>query len=150
MLWNRRSGLLSLLLLASAAFPTQSQTVSCAGLPAWSATTTYAAGAQVSYSGSLYKALVSTTNVQPSYCPACGWWQLVGVCGSVTTCTTVPSVPAGLASPSQTTSSVNLTWIASTAASGCTVSYRVFQNGAQVATPATNGATIGGLAANTT
>ncbi len=67
-------------------------TGSCSGVAAWSATTTYSAGAQVTYNGSLYKALVTTTNVQPSYCPACGWWQLVGPCTSGNVATQNPAV----------------------------------------------------------
>ena len=108
----RVAGLAGLMLLSmSSALPLQAA-VSCTGIPAWSATTTYTAGAQVTYSGSLYKALVSTTNVQPNYCPSCGWWQLVDACGTVVTCTAAPAVPSGLASPSQTTTSVNLSWSA--------------------------------------
>ncbi len=65
-------------------------------------------------------------------------------------CATLPSVPSGLASPSQTASSVTLTWNASTPGANCTVEYRVFRGGSQVAQVATPSATIGGLAANTT
>ncbi len=128
----------------------QAQTVTCTGFPAWGATTTYAAGAQVTYQGGLYSAIISTTNVPPSYCPACGWWRLVGTCDNSATCPAAPSAPTGLASPSQTTSSVNLTWNTATAGSGCTVSYKVFQNGVQVVTPSTNAASISGLTAGTT
>ncbi len=70
--------------------------------------------------------------------------------GTPGTCATLPSVPTGLASPSQTTSSVNLTWNASTPGANCTVSYRVFQNGSQATQVSTTSASIAGLAAGTT
>jgi hypothetical protein len=66
------------------------------------------------------------------------------------TCSTLPSVPTGLASPSQTSSSVTLSWNASTPGPNCTAQYRAFRDGAQAAQVATTGATIGGLAAGTT
>lgn len=65
--------------------------------------------------------------------------------------TTPPSTPTGLAvSGTPTTSSVALTWAASTDNVGVT-GYEVFQNGGAtpVATPAGTSATIGGLAAGT-
>jgi chitinase len=66
------------------------------------------------------------------------------------TCTTIPSVPSGLSSPSQTNSSINLQWTASTAGAGCTISYRISVNGSLNKTSTTNSTTITGLAANTT
>jgi chitinase len=236
--------LLGLLLLSLLAVRAHAQTVSCTGIAAWSATTSYSAGAKVTYQGSLYEALVGTTNVPPNYCPSCGWWRLLGVCGTPTdtttpsvptglavagqtsssvslawnastdnaggsgvagydvfrngallasptltsftntgippgtytftvrardvagnasaqspplsvtigeqpVCTTIPSVPTGLVSPSQTSSSASLSWNASTAPTGCTIQYRVFQNGTQVTTVAAPSATISGLAAST-
>jgi chitinase len=65
-----------------------------------------------------------------------------------TPCAAVPGVPTGLSSASQTTSSVSLAWNASTAPN-CTVSYRVFVNGAQNLTSTTASATVTGLAADT-
>jgi len=147
--WNRRMTLVLPGLILAATTALQAQTVDCTGIAAWKATTTYAAGAKVTYSGKLYTALVSTTNVPPDYCPACGWWQVQGTCGTTPACAAVPSVPTGLAAPSKTSTSVNLSWNASTAPSGCMVSYKVFQNGAPVATPTGTSAAITGLTANT-
>jgi hypothetical protein len=64
-------------------------------------------------------------------------------------CTTMPSAPTGLTSPSQTSNSVSLSWNPSPAGANCTVQYRIFQNGAQVAQVAATVATIGSLLAGT-
>jgi len=147
----RTSGLAGLVFLSLVAAPGLSQTVDCAGQPAWVATTTYSAGAQVTYSGSLFKALVSTTNVAPNYCPSCGWWQLVGLCGTPAVCTAAPAVPAGLASPSQAATSVNLSWAAVSTPANCAVTYNVYRGGIAVATGVTGTtATINDLTADTT
>ena len=146
--WPHALGVLALLVLFFAT-PARAQTANCTGIAAWSATTTYAAGVQVTYQGSLYKALVATTNVAPNYCPSCGWWQSLGTCGSVATCTAAPSVPTGLSSPSKASDSVSLTWAAASAGNGCSISYDVYRGGTKVLTVPTASATISGLAPNT-
>jgi chitinase len=67
---------------------------------------------------------------------------------AATQCTAVPTVPTGLSSPSQTSSSVNLQWNASSAPN-CTITYRIFVNGAQNQTSTTTTGTVSALAANT-
>src|SRR6185369_4013803 len=127
-----------LLLLSLAVRPAQAQSVSCTGVPAWVATTTYAVGARVTYLGGLYEALVSQANVPPNYCPACLWWKFLGNCGGGGgTDTTAPSVPSGLTSPSKTSSSVALSWNASTDNAGGSgiAGYDVFRDGANVGSP---------------
>lgn len=66
-------------------------------------------------------------------------------------CSSAPSVPSNLRSPAQTATSVTLAWDPVPAGAGCTVSYRVFQDGSPsaVASPATNSATLTGLAPHT-
>jgi len=146
----RIAGLTGLLLLSASALQPLQAAVSCSGIPAWSNTTTYAADAQVTYSGSLYKAVISTTNVAPNYCPTCGWWQLVDVCGSVATCTAAPAVPTGLSASGATTSSLNLSWSAVSTPANCTVSYSVYRGGVQVASGLSGtSTTISGLSSNT-
>lgn len=66
-----------------------------------------------------------------------------------TACSTPPATPTGLASPSQTSSSVNLAWNAVSTSSGCTVSYNIFNNGTLAATISTPNTVIQSLAANT-
>jgi hypothetical protein len=66
------------------------------------------------------------------------------------TCSTLPGPPTGLASPSQTDSSVTLSWNASPPAAFCTTQYRVFRDGVLVAQIASPGSIIGGLTAATT
>lgn len=66
--------------------------------------------------------------------------------------TTPPTVPGNLTSPSKTTSSVSLSWTASTDNSGTVAGYEVFVN--NEATPrvtvTTNSAVVSGLSMNTT
>jgi chitodextrinase len=125
--------------------------VSCTGVPAWNATTTYQPGNRVVYQGSLYESRITGANIPPNYCPACGWWTNLGVCGGGGGDTTAPSVPTGLTSPSQTTSSVSLSWNPSTDNAGGSGigGYEVFRNGAQVGSPGGTTFTDGGLAGNT-
>ncbi|MGA3081978.1 MAG: ricin-type beta-trefoil lectin domain protein [Terracidiphilus sp.] len=66
-------------------------------------------------------------------------------------CTSDPSVPAGLGASGTTSSSTNLSWTASTVASGCSISsYTVYENGSTLAT-VTSGTSyaVTGLAAST-
>lgn len=62
--------------------------------------------------------------------------------------TTAPSVPTGLGTPTQTTSSIALTWDASTDNIQVT-GYRVYRGGTLVASPTTTSYTDSGLTANT-
>ncbi|WP_419418499.1 glycoside hydrolase family 75 protein [Legionella sp. D16C41] len=66
-----------------------------------------------------------------------------------TACTSKPATPTGLSSPSQTSSSVNLSWNAVSTPSGCTVTYNVYNGGSLVATVSSNNAVIHNLSANT-
>lgn len=65
--------------------------------------------------------------------------------------TTAPSVPGGLASPSQTSNSVSLSWNASTDNAGGSglAGYDVYRNGSLAGSPASNSYTVSGLAAST-
>jgi len=65
------------------------------------------------------------------------------------TCAAAPAVPTGLASASQTSSSVNLSWNAVSAPANCAVTYNVYQNGNKVLTVPTTSAVISGLSAAT-
>lgn len=66
-----------------------------------------------------------------------------------TACSIPPATPTGLSSPSQTSSSVNLSWNAVSTPSGCTVTYNVFKDGSLAATVSSASTVIQGLSANT-
>lgn len=67
-----------------------------------------------------------------------------------TTCSTPPTVPTGLASPSQTSSSVNLSWNPVSTPAGCSVTYDVYNNGTLAATVSVASAVIHDLSPDTT
>ncbi|MER7279151.1 fibronectin type III domain-containing protein [Dactylosporangium sp. NPDC000244] len=79
-----------------------------------------------------------------------GWLGLgsIGVGGSTGGDTTPPSTPTGLTSPAKTSSSVSLSWNASTDNVGVT-GYKVLRGGTQVGTSATTSYTDSGLNAST-
>jgi len=66
-----------------------------------------------------------------------------------TACSAPPAMPTGLSSPSQTSSSVNLSWNTVSTPSGCTVAYNVYNGGTLATTVSTNSAVVQGLSANT-
>lgn len=76
-----RQLLLSLLLLALAPLA-QAQTASCAGVPAWNASTIYNPGDKLVYQNRLYQANIQIWNAPPTHCPSCGWYQDLGACGA--------------------------------------------------------------------
>jgi chitodextrinase len=113
---------------------------------AWVSTQVYTGGMQASLNGTNYQAAFWTQGDNPAtHSGSAGSgqpWTILGACGGSGGCTVVPSVPAGLTSPSHTATSVNLSWSASTAGTGCTIQYRIFQNGSQVQTVSGTTATI--------
>ncbi len=76
----------------------------------------------------------------------------ITVTGTPPTDTTPPSVPTGLNSPSQTSSSISLAWNASTDNAGGSgiAGYDVYRNGSLVGSPTATSFTDTGLAASTT
>jgi chitinase len=58
------------------------QSVSCTGVPTWSASTIYNPGDRMVYQNVLYEALVPIWNTPPNYCASCGWYKVVGTCGT--------------------------------------------------------------------
>jgi chitodextrinase len=124
---------------------------SCA--PPWNATQIYTGSMQASANGTNYQANWWTQGDDPSTrSGAVGSgqpWTNLGPCDGGAACRAVPSVPIGLSSPSQTSNSISLSWSAASAGTGCVVSYRILQNGVQVATASGTSATIGGLSPDT-
>ncbi len=144
-------GLMVLCLPAATLSQAQELAVDCAGYPRWAATTNYLVGAKVTYNGGLYRATAASNNVPPNVCPTGGWWQLLGTCSSTGGCTTLPTAPAGLRSPAQTSSSITLMWNAASAPSNCSVTYNVFNGTTRIAAGlAVPSMVITGLAASTT
>jgi hypothetical protein len=64
-------------------------------------------------------------------------------------CSSIPSVPTGLAASSTTSTTTTLTWTASAAGSGCSVTYPVYENSTLLATPANATFNVSGLSAGT-
>src|SRR5262249_30209348 len=125
--------------------------------PPWNATQVYTGSLQASVNGINYQANFWTQGDNPTTHNGPGGsgqpWTSLGACGDGGggggTCTVVPGSPAGLTSPSQTSDSVSLSWTAASAGPGCSISYRVLQNGTQVTTTSATSATVSGLGADT-
>ncbi|WP_395789016.1 glycosyl hydrolase family 18 protein [Aquimonas sp.] len=64
-------------------------------------------------------------------------------------CTAVPAVPSGLASPSQTSNSISLSWSAVSPPSNCSIQYRIYRGGTLLDTVATPNFTATGLSPDT-
>lgn len=124
---------------------------SAADRGAWAPNVTYAVNDTVTYGGSTYKDIQPHTSLlgwEPPNVPAL--WQVVPG-GGGTTDTQAPSAPSGLQATGTTTSSVTLSWTASTDNVGVT-GYNVYQGSTLVGS--VNGTTLTytntGLTANTT
>jgi chitinase len=116
----------------------------------WVATQVYTGGMQVSLNGVNYQAAFWTQGDNPAtHNGAAGSgqpWIGLGACGGGGGgggCV-IPPAPTGLTSPTRTSSSVSLSWNASSAGSGCAVQYRVFENGVQVTTVSNPSVTLSG------
>src|SRR5580704_17118342 len=118
---------------------------------AWSATAVYTQGMTASVGGENYVANFWTQNQNPSTNNGGAGsgepWTATGPCS---TCSTAPAVPTGLAASGTTQSSTNLSWNTVTPPAGCSVSYKVLQNGTSIATPTTTSDAVTGLTPSTT
>ncbi len=118
---------------------------------AWSATQVYTQGMTASVTGENYVANFWTQNQNPatnnggqgSGAP----WTATGACSS---CSTVPAVPTGLAASGTTQSSTNLSWTPVNPPAGCSVSYKVLQNGSSIATTTSASDAVTNLTPSTT
>ncbi|SDW65751.1 chitinase [Lysobacter enzymogenes] len=234
-------------MLAASSMSTAWAQAACTGVPAWNASTIYAAGDKLTYQNRLYQANGPIWNTPPTHCPSCNYYADLGACstgpvnqpptvsltapsngasynaganiavsanaadsdGSVASVeffrgttslgvdttapygvtwnnasagshsftavakdnqnatttssavsitvnggssdTTPPSVPGGLASPSQTSNSVALSWNASTDNAGGSgvAGYDVYRNGSLAGSPTTTTYTVSGLSPST-
>src|SRR5580704_15939693 len=117
----------------------------------WSSTQVYTQGMTASVGGENYVANFWTQNQNPSTNNGGAGsgepWTSTGPCS---TCSAAPAVPTGLAASGTTSTTTNLNWSAVNPPAGCTVSYKVLQNGAQIATPTTTSDAVTGLTPSTT
>ncbi|QWP77150.1 fibronectin type III domain-containing protein [Lysobacter sp. K5869] len=74
--------LLSGFLLAAGLSSAHAQSVSCAGIADWNASTIYNAGSKLVYQGRLYQATTQIWNTPPTHCPSCGYYQDLGACSA--------------------------------------------------------------------
>ncbi|AFH59988.1 glycosyl hydrolase family 18 protein [Paenibacillus caseinilyticus] len=117
------------------------------GAAAWAPNVTYKVGDLADYSGSTYQVLqnhTSQTGWEPSNVPAL--WKLVSSGGTADT--QAPSAPANLISSAKTSTSVTLSWGASTDNVGV-AGYDVYRGTALAGTATGTGFTVSGLTANT-
>ncbi len=115
--------------------------------PAWQPGTHYATGTLLTYNGATYKCL-QAHNSQIAWNPvaAPALWQLVSGGGGGGSCATLPAVPTGLTASSTSSTGTTLSWNASSAGTGCTVTgYTVTQNGVSTGTASMNTFMVGGL-----
>lgn len=116
--------------------------------PAWQSGKAYVVGDYVTYNGKIYKCTYAHTS-NPSWDPpsAPTLWQLQS--GDVDPQDTVPpTAPANLTASGATTSSITLSWSASTDNIGVT-GYDIYQGTAKVGSTAATSHTVSGLTANT-
>ncbi|ADO73088.1 fibronectin type III domain-containing protein [Stigmatella aurantiaca] len=146
----RRSGqsIVSWMALAALLWTLVPTLAAAANRGAWAPSVAYAQGDNVTYSGKAYDCRQSHTSLvgwEPPNVPAL--WLETGGAVDVQ----APSAPTGLASPSKTSTSVSLTWNASTDNVGVT-GYEVFSGNSTtvVATSSATSATVSGLTANQT
>ncbi|TVX93670.1 glycoside hydrolase family 19 protein [Paenibacillus agilis] len=132
---------------AAYAAPSNSFAVAQVTAPAWNASTAYTAGAKVSYNGKTYEAKWWTQGENPESSSA---WKLVTTEPNPGggNDTVAPSVPTGLVSSSPTTTSLTLSWTASTDNVGVS-KYDIFRNAVKVGSSTTTSYTDTGLTANT-
>ena len=69
---GRTYGLIAVLAMAASG-SAYAQTVSCSGIPAWTASTIYNPGDKLVYQNRLYEAKVQIWNAPPTHCTTCGW-----------------------------------------------------------------------------
>ncbi|MBT9492394.1 MAG: fibronectin type III domain-containing protein [Paucibacter sp.] len=122
----------------------------CTGVPEWTAQGVYTGGQTVQQAQKAFQAKWWTQNNTPAS-NAGQWdvWKPLGDCDGVQTDTTPPTVPSGLAAGAATTSSISLSWSASTDAGSGVAGYDVLRGGSVVGSPTATNLVDSGLAAGT-
>jgi chitinase len=132
---------------ASAPVQVTTDTGSSCTVAAWNAGQAYTQGQRASYNGITYEAKWWTQGDQPDLSGEWGVWKVIGPCGGGTD-TTAPSIPANLQSTGKTSTTVSLSWSASTDNVGVT-GYIVLYGTTSVNVTGTS-AVLTGLSPNTT
>ncbi|HEY1395347.1 glycosyl hydrolase family 18 protein [Roseateles sp.] len=124
----------------------------CTNVPEWSASATYT-GTSNSFAkqGNVaYQAKWWTQNEAPStHSGQWDVWKSLGACTGGGTDTTPPTVPSGLSSSGITSSSITLSWGASTDAGSGVNNYELLRGGSLIASPTATTYTDSGLSAGT-
>jgi len=136
--------------LAAAMAASSAHAFDCSNLQEWQASAVYVGGNQVKQNNIAYQAKWWTQNESPALRSG-EWdvWKNLGACNS-TSDTTPPTVPSGLKASNITTSSITVSWTASTDAGSGVAGYDVLRGGAQIAQTNGTSHTDSGLAAGTT
>ena len=138
--------------LAAAMAAGTAQAYDCTNVPEWSASAIYT-GTSNSYAKQnniAYQAKWWTQNNPPASNSG-QWdvWKSLGACDTGGADITPPSVPGGLSSSNITTSSITLSWAASTDAGSGVNNYELLRGGSLVASPTGTSHTDTGLSAGT-
>jgi len=136
---------------ASAPLTVTTDQASVCTVQEWNASTAYNGGQRASYGGTVYEAKWWTRGDRPDLSGSWGAWKVIGPCGdgpgSGGGDTVAPSAPSGLVSTGATSSSISLSWGASTDNVGVT-GYIVYYGASSVNVTGTTAA-ISGLSPNT-
>lgn len=135
---------------ASAPVTVTTDSASVCTVQEWNANTAYNGGQRASYGGTVYEAKWWTRGDRPDLSGSWGAWKVVGPCGDGPGTggdTVAPSAPSSLVSTGATSSSISLSWGASTDNVGVT-GYTVYYGTSSVNVTGTTAA-ISGLTPNT-
>lgn len=137
--------------LAAAMTAGSAHAYDCSTVPEWSASAVYTANMLAKQNNTAFQAKWWTQNNSPATNSG-QWdvWKSLGACDTGGgTDTTPPSVPSGLSASGATTSSITLSWGASTDAGSGVANYELLRGGSLIASPTATTYTDGGLSAAT-
>ncbi|SEL62859.1 chitinase [Roseateles sp. YR242] len=126
------------------------QAYDCTNVPEWTSAAIFTGTMLAKQSNQAYQAKWWTQNEAPAtHSGEWDVWKPLGACTGSTTDTTAPTVPTGLTSSGITTTSITLSWAASTDAGSGVAGYDVLRGGVVIASPTTTTYTNTGLTAAT-
>ncbi|WP_349742994.1 glycosyl hydrolase family 18 protein [Roseateles cavernae] len=140
-----------LIALAAAMAAGSAQAYDCSAVPAWTAADIYTGGKLAQQNSKAYQAKWWTQNNSPATNSG-SWdvWKPLGDCdGNPPVDTTPPSVPAGLSATGATSSSISLSWQASTDTGSGVAGYELLRGASLIASPTGTSHTDSGLSAGT-